>query len=214
MQDRRRDPLSIGRPARTFWFVTVAVFVLDQVAKSVVRAAWDEQAPKIILDRVAASLMSVRVDGDSVPVLGEVLKLTLVHNQGAAFGIFPGYQPMFIVTSLLVLFVIGVFWFRSRPNAWPVVLGLAFASAGAAGNLVDRTLIGTVTDFFHIAIIDFPVFNIADMSVLAGVFLLVAWLLFGPQPDKDAEQPSAPLGKDETGESAPIVATDLREDSL
>lgn len=186
--------------------------MVDQVTKSVVRAVWNVQESKIVWDSIVGGLVSYRASSDSIPVLGELLKLTVVHNQGAAFGIFPGYQPMFVATSILVLVVITAFWVRMRPRAWPIVLGLALVIAGAAGNLVDRMLIGTVTDFFHIAIIDFPVFNIADMSVLAGVFLLVAWLLFGPQPDKDADE-ETPLSVAGSQEPVSPSAPDAQEAS-
>ena len=70
------------------------------------------------------------------------------------------------------------------------------------GNLIDRALIGKVTDFFSVAVIDFPVFNIADSAIFVGVGMLVLWLLFGPQEPE--EHPTEPVDS--------TVASPLREE--
>ena len=135
--------------------------LLDQLAKWVVRSS-------MVLDQ-------------SIPLWPNVFHLTRVHNQGAAFGLFPGARPVFILTTMLVLFVIAAYWRRVRPTEWPVVLALAFISAGAVGNLVDRAAMGYVTDFFDFNLISFPVFNVADSAVVVGVGILMVWILFGPE---------------------------------
>ena len=192
MQVGRRDPLALVHPARTFWIVAVAVFVVDQLTKSVVRAVWGTSVPAIVWDDIVAGLVSTRLAiGENVDLLGEWFQLTHVRNTGAAFGLFPGYQPIFIATSLLVLLVVGVYWLRQRPRAWPLVFGTALVAGGAAGNLVDRAVIGKVTDFFYVAIIDFPVFNVADSAILIGVGMLILWLFFGPQPQTEASGPNS-----------------------
>jgi signal peptidase II len=114
---------------------------------------------------------------------------------GAAFGLFPGRQPVFIVTSIVVLIVIAVYWLRARPTEWPVVVALAMVTAGALGNLIDRAIIGQVTDFFEFGFIDFPVFNVADIAIVGGVGVLAAWILFGPgepesSPAADGPRPT------------------------
>jgi signal peptidase II len=109
---------------------------------------------------------------------------------GAAFGMFPGYQPLFIATSLIVLVVVAAYWRRTHPAEWPVVVALGLVSGGAVGNLIDRAMLGKVTDFFDVAIIDFPVFNIADSAIFVGVGMLVFWLLFGPQESGEVESPA------------------------
>lgn len=121
--------------------------------------------------------------GESITVARGVLNLTFVNNVGAAFGLFPGKQPVFIATSLVVLFVVAAYWRRARPSEWPVVVALALVCAGALGNLLDRMLVGRVTDFFEFGFVEFPVFNIADMAIIFGVVILAWWILFGPQPE-------------------------------
>lgn len=179
------------RPARTFWIIAVAVVLLDQITKSVVRILWDSPLDVFAWDALTRGWIAPRFAlGESLPVLGEVLKLTYVRNAGAAFGLLPGYRPVFLVTSVTVLVVVAAYWRRDRPTAWPVVVGTALVSGGAFGNLLDRSVAaGKVTDFIHVAIIDFPVFNIADSAIFVGVVMLVGWLLFGPEPTVAGEGP-------------------------
>lgn len=160
VQGSRRNPLDLRRPGRVFASITVTILVVDQIAKAAVRGSLSE--------------------GQTIPLLAGVLNLTYVHNVGAAFGLFPGRQPVFIATSCFVLFVIAAFWRRAKPREWTVVVALAMVSAGALGNLIDRALLGTVTDFFEFAFIEFPVFNVADMAILGGVAVLALWILFPP----------------------------------
>lgn len=167
------------------------VLVLDQASKAIVRVLWSEPATQhpldLIVSRFAEPLFRPT---ESLPLIGESLRLTHVRNMGAAFGMFPGYQPLFIATSLIVLVVVAAYWRRAHPAEWPVVVALGLVSGGAVGNLIDRALLGKVTDFFDVAIIDFPVFNIADTAIFVGVGMLVFWLLFGPQGAVEADPPA------------------------
>jgi len=139
-------------------------------------------------------------EGESVPVIPGVFNLTYVRNIGAAFGLFPGRQPVFIATSLAVLFVVAAYWRRARPAEWPVVVALGLVSAGALGNLIDRAFLGQVTDFFDFTLIDFPVFNVADSAIVVGVGVLAMWILFGPQDDDEALTAEPTDTPEQTGE--------------
>lgn len=158
--------------------------LVDQISKAVVRANL--------------------VEGQVIPIVAGVLNLTYVHNVGAAFGLFPGRQPVFIATSCFVLFVIAAYWRRAHPREWPVVIALAMASAGALGNLIDRALLGPVTDFFEFGFVEFPVFNVADMGIVGGVAVLALWILF-PVGDDDvhAEEDAAQTSDSPAGTGAP-----------
>jgi signal peptidase II len=171
VQGSRRDPLDLAHPGRVFAIIAILILVVDQITKALVRSHF--------------------VQGQAIIILPHVLHLTYVHNEGAAFGLFPGGQPFFIATSLLVLAAIVGFWLKTRPREWPVVVALAMVTAGALGNLIDRAVIGQVTDFFEFAFIDFPVFNVADMGIVGGVGVLAAWILFAPAPETTAEQAEA-----------------------
>jgi len=68
-------------------------------------------------------------------------------------------------------------------------VALALVCAGALGNLIDRVLVGRVTDFFEFGFVEFPVFNVADMAIIFGVGLLAVWILFGPQAEPPTDAP-------------------------
>jgi len=162
VQGSRREPLALRHSAATFWVVALLVLALDQAVKMLVRSSMFE--------------------GQSIPLVQGVFHLTFVRNVGAAFGLLPGYQPVFILTSCVVLLVVAAYWRRARPTAWPIVIALGLIVGGAAGNLIDRAYLGKVTDIFDFTFIDFPVFNIADTAIVVGVGILIAWLLFAPEP--------------------------------
>lgn len=165
------------RPLLAFTIVALAVLAIDQVTKSLVRA-------------------SLHI-GESVQILRGVFYLTFVRNEGAAFGLMPGRQPLFVVVTLLVLSAIVVFWWRIRPESWLVVISLGLVFGGAIGNLIDRVAFGKVTDFFDASFLRFPVFNVADSAVVVGTAILIVWLLFSPEhgavhheSDEAAEEPA------------------------
>lgn len=141
------------------------------------------------LDQLTKALVrSSLAPGESVPLIEGLLHLTHVRNMGAAFGLLPGARPLFIATSAFVLFVVAAYWRRSHPRQWPVVIALALVCSGAFGNLIDRSVAGRVTDFLDFAFIDFPVWNVADAAIVAGVGVLTGWLLFVPEPEPEPER--------------------------
>jgi signal peptidase II len=152
--------------------IAAAVLVIDQTTKIAVRAA-------------------LPIPGASVPVLGDVLRITFTRNEGAAYGLLPGGRVWFILVSVVALVVIAGYMIRRRPERAWLVIALGLVTGGAIGNLIDRSWFGWVTDFIQIPF-DFPVFNVADSSVVVGVGMLVWWLLFGPAPaDAPALAPGA-----------------------
>jgi len=114
-------------------------------------------------------------------ILGDYLRLTLVYNPGAAFGLNFGPLSRWIFMGLTVcaLVILGRLYRATQDGALPRVLALALVCAGAIGNLVDRlrSSIGVV-DFIDVGIGThrWPTFNVADMAVSTGAVLL-AWVL-------------------------------------
>jgi signal peptidase II len=116
-------------------------------------------------------------------VLGEGVRLTLVYNPGAAFGLNVGAYSrwIFMILTLGALVILWRLFRATRPGDVPRALALALVCGGAVGNLVDRVRSDLgVVDFIDIGLRDmrWPTFNVADMAVSVGAFLL-AWVLWG-----------------------------------
>ena len=146
-----------------FWPVLAVVALFDVATKTVAERA----------------LVPQRVPHE---VLGDAVRLTLVYNPGAAFGLHVGPQSRWIFTALTIvaLVILGRLYAATRRGDVPRVLALALVCAGAIGNLFDRLRSDLgVVDFIDVGIGDarWPTFNVADMAVSTGAVLL-AWVLW------------------------------------
>lgn len=124
----------------------------------------------VAADQVAkAAIEADLVPGQDVDVLGP-LGLTLSHNRGVAFGLAGGAGAPLVLITLVALGVVGYLFARNptRSGMW-VATGLL--AGGAIGNLADRVRTGAVTDYVDLG--PWPPFNLADVSIVAGVLLLV-----------------------------------------
>ena len=137
---------------------------------------WTVVALIIVTDQVSKLLVQMHLDlGESVPAHG-LVRLTYVTNSGGAFGIFAGQ----IIPLTLASFVgVGVLLLFYRSHPWPgrlVRLSLGLQLGGAMGNLIDRVRAGAVVDFVDIG--RWPIFNVADASIVTGISLLLALFIF------------------------------------
>jgi signal peptidase II len=154
---------SKGNPA-LFWPVVAGIIVVDYITKRM----------------AVAALVPQRLPHE---VFGEAVRLTLVYNPGAAFGLHLGQYSrwIFMVLTVGALVILWRLYQATRPGDTPRTLALALVVGGAVGNLIDRirSPLGVV-DFIDVGIGDmrWPTFNVADMAVSTGAFLL-AWVLWG-----------------------------------
>jgi signal peptidase II len=135
-------------------------------------------------------------------VLGEWLRFTLVYNPGAAFGLHVGEHSrwIFMVLTIIALAILGRLYVATRGGDITRTMSLALVCGGAVGNLIDRVRAPRgVVDFIDIGLGDsrWPTFNIADMAVSLGAFLL-AWVLWGE--DTETERVPVPAAATVTGE--------------
>ncbi len=122
---------------------------------------------------------------DVIPQLGPWFVLTHITNSGAAFGMFPQLGLVFTFIALGVSFVIVLYHRSLPPGQWLVRLSLGLQLGGAIGNLLDRLRYGgAVVDLFYIR--PFPVFNVADFSIVTGVGLLMLHLMRTPPETQPA----------------------------
>ena len=104
------------------------------------------------------------------------------YNSGAAFGMFQNGNLVFTILAFIVISAIIYYYPRVENNDWTLKLAMGLQLAGASGNLIDRLIMGKVTDFISIG--TFPVFNIADSSITIGVIILLLGVWFREQYEK------------------------------
>ena len=132
---------------------------------------------------IVTKVLAVRLlpPGQPVSIIGDTVTWTLVRNSGAAFSMATGYT--WVLTLIATGVVVGIFWMGRRLVSPWWALGLGMILGGAMGNLVDRffrapgPLRGHVVDFLSVGW--WPVFNVADPSVVGGAILLVVLSIFG-----------------------------------
>ena len=135
----------------------------------------------IVLDQWTKHLAVLHLK-DQIPfvLLEGVFELNYLENRGAAFGMFQGQRTEFLVCTLVILAVVA-FYYNRLPEGrrfLPLRLVGTLLTAGAIGNMIDRTLNSFVVDFLYFKLIDFPVFNVADCYVTVGAALLAVLILF------------------------------------
>jgi signal peptidase II len=160
---------------------------------------------------VVTKVLAVRLltPGQPVSIIGDTVTWTLVRNSGAAFSMATGYT--WVLTLIATGVVIGIIWMGRRLVSPWWALGLGLILGGATGNLVDRffrspgPLRGHVVDFFSVGW--WPVFNVADPSVVGGAILLVALSLFGFDFDTVGRRRPEEVQPDPTPAAKPVDST-------
>jgi len=131
----------------------------------------------IIVDQASKALARSNLDPQkSIDIIKDVLSLNLVKNTGAAFGLFQGQSTMLqlIAVALVVMILFYILFYR--PTSFIIRVALGLIVAGSIGNLIDRALFKQVTDFIDLQV--WPVFNLADSSIVIGASFLMLKSLF------------------------------------
>jgi signal peptidase II len=163
-----------------FW-LAAAVLLLDQITKEAI-----------------IQTMPLNTWHAPIPALYPFFRFTHIANTGGVFGFMQGGSPLFAFLALLM--IVGMVWYN---QAWPMRsrklrLALGLVLGGAVGNLIDRLRLGYVTDFLdfdvssriNLPLANWPVFNVADMAIVAGI-IVMSWLtLFRPHEIEPPEQPA------------------------
>lgn len=120
-------------------------------------------------------------NGGSKTIISKVLRLVYHENNGAAWGMFSG-RALFLIGLAVLMTIFLVYCFFKLPNTTyytPLRVLCVVVGAGAIGNnLIDRVIHGYVIDFIYFELIDFPVFNVADMYIVCGMIIFAALILF------------------------------------
>ena len=164
----------LTRAWKVFLIVGVLTLAADQASKVWARSSLPVHPagctiPDDIVDR--------KCIGTAVSVVDGVWEWRLSFNPGSAFGLFSsrdGARVFLTVVGILAVF--GMLWMmrKARPDQKALHWALALVAGGAIGNLIDRVYFGVVTDFvlWRYQKHEWPVFNVADVALVAGVGLI------------------------------------------
>jgi signal peptidase II len=195
-QPEHADPVvATARPVRLYdvfaLLTAICVVGLDQWVKSLVVAH-----------------LSPPDFGPQVPIVGQYLVLYYIRNQGAAFSMFNTNGPILFVliaAAIAVIFYLYARTFNSGSLLYKLVFGLIIG--GAAGNLLDRFIHGSVVDFIWFRIpqmhFSFAIFNLADAAITVGVILLFVALLLTSSRARATEKHEAPPAGGSARDGAP-----------
>ncbi|HEY3251823.1 MAG TPA: signal peptidase II [Ignavibacteria bacterium] len=181
--------------------VTFFVVIADQITKFLVKG--------LRVESLGINFPGMGY-GTSKPLLGDYIRLTFIENPGMAFGIDVGPKMFLTIFTIAASLLILYYIFKHRNDTILLRLALAFILAGALGNLIDRTFYGLIYSYaplFHGKVVDFvqvefwdftflgrtyttwPIFNIADVAVSMGFFII---LVFHNKIFKHSNEPVMP----------------------
>ncbi|MGN0352166.1 MAG: signal peptidase II [Roseburia sp.] len=147
----------------------------------------------ILLDQVTKYLAIVHLKGNAaIPIWKGVFELQYLENQGAAFGILQGKKMILILftTVLLVALLYLFFTFPAGKRYYWVHIICVLYISGAIGNFIDRVRYNYVVDFFYFKLINFPIFNIADIYVVAASIMMLISIFYYKEEDYEKMFPS------------------------
>ncbi len=158
----------------------------------------------VVLDRITKVLVVEHLPYKEYhPILGDIFGLCHIKNDGMGFGLLQGKQILFLVFTVIILCILIAYYVKCVKAGENLGLRISLLAivAGALGNTIDRLglwnqnpnpstgvadtfLHGMVTDFFYVKVINFPVFNVADICVTVGAFALILFVIFGSKDEE------------------------------
>ena len=135
----------------------------------------------IIIDQLTKNIaLNTLYDNEPIVLIDGILELTYVENRGAAFGILQNRLIFFYILTVIVFFVIFIYLYKLKLNQHYLLIyiSLILIFSGAVGNFIDRLKNKYVVDFIYFKLIDFPVFNFADICITIGCTILILSLIF------------------------------------
>lgn len=116
--------------------------------------------------------------GETKTLIPGVLSLNYIRNTGAAWSMLEGKMWFFVIITVVAVIVVVTLMVKNRKqgNRW-LLTGLSFILAGAIGNFIDRVRLGYVVDMFQTDFMNFPIFNVADMTLVCGVIFILIYII-------------------------------------
>ncbi len=142
----------------------------------------------VALDQLTKYLAVTYIQGNTITIIEGVFQLRYLENTGAAFGILNNQQWFFLIITFLTLFFVFFVYIKmpKTKHFVPLRICLVVLVAGAIGNMIDRIRFGYVVDFLYFQLIDFPIFNVADIfATLSTITLIILFLFYYSEEDFD-----------------------------
>ena len=150
-----------------FFLISVGLVAADQITKAI----------------AVAYLKPIT----TFPLIKDVLHLTYHENTGAAFSMLDGFRWGFVIIAVIVCGILVYVNLVKKVDSKLFYTASILVVSGAIGNVIDRVATGAVVDFIDFRLINFPVFNFADICLTIGVVILFFAILFTPEKKKAAK---------------------------
>lgn len=140
----------------------------------------------VVLDQIFKYLSINNLKSvENVAVIDNLLYFTYLENRGAAFGIFSNQRWLFIIATVLAIILLVYLVFVKKFQSKIFNISVALIIGGGVGNLIDRIFLGYVVDYIQISFFP-PVCNFADYCITAGTIILIIWLFFCYDKNKNS----------------------------
>ena len=128
----------------------------------------------ILIDQISKFMVLITLGFDNTRnIIPYLLNFTLVKNKGAAFSIFTNATTILTIISVMASLLLITIIFQYPPRSYWNLIGLAYLLGGTIGNGLDRLFKGYVLDFLELVPINFPIFNIADISINIAIICFI-----------------------------------------
>ncbi|MDD4211023.1 MAG: signal peptidase II [Clostridia bacterium] len=127
---------------------------------------------------IADIVTKILLEGKSLTIINGILSFESSHNTGAAWSMLEGKIGLFVAGAIVFVVAMFLFDYFAKIKNRIYFAGFCLMLAGAIGNLIDRAAYGYVRDFIKLDFINFPIFNIADASLVVGCILFSIFILF------------------------------------
>ena len=134
----------------------------------------------IVIDQITKKVVLNTLVDNTISLIDNVLEFHYLENRGAAFGIMQNNIPFFAGIGIIVALIVAYIFIKLPANRHylSIDISLLLLFSGAIGNLIDRVFRHYVVDFIYFKLINFPIFNVADIYVTIGAILLIVVILF------------------------------------
>jgi signal peptidase II len=171
--------------------------------------------PWALLDQATKALVAAKMAlGSSLPILGDVVRLTYIRNPQGVFSLHLGSNAAFLFFSLVAILLILFYYLKIIGRSTWNRLAFCLILGGAVGNFIDRLFLGEVRDFLDVNIPDihigsyhldrWPVFNVADSGVTIGVVMLLLGMIIWRKGITERSHSESPGYNDEKNQKTPL----------